>query len=77
MAASSDRKNLRVRRRYQHQVDALLAELAERRQRIMVLRTWGFRPADLRELKASLQAVRRELAAATGADSASRPAEAA
>jgi len=73
MAASS---TLKKRRGYQRRVDALLSELAERRQRILVLRTWGLEPADFRELKASLQAVRRDLAAATAAVSANRPAKA-
>ena len=71
MAASSDRKS------YQRHVDALLSELAERRQRIIVLRTWGLQPADLGELKAKLQAVRRELETATATGSAARTARAA
>jgi len=74
MAASSSPKNLRVRRRYQRDVDALLAELAERRQRIHVLLTWGFQPDELRELKAKLQAVRRELETATATGRAAKAA---
>jgi len=62
-----------MRHRYQHHVDALLAELAERRERINVLKTWGVQPAGLHELKEELRAVRVELAATTAATSTISP----
>jgi hypothetical protein len=76
MTPRTDSNNLAMRHRYQHHVDALLAELAERRQRINVLKTWGVQAAGLHQLKEELGAVRVELAATTAASSTTPPAPA-
>ena len=55
-----------ARRRHQQLVAALLDTIEERRQRLYVLQANGVRPAGMRELKAELRALRRELAAAVG-----------
>ena len=60
MAASVPRE----RRSHQRHIAGLLDELEQRRQRLYVLRARGAQPAGLRDLKAELQAVRDELAAA-------------
>ena len=71
--AMTDSNNPSTRRCYQQQVEALLAELAERRQRINVLQTWGVQPIGLLHLTEKLQAVRVELAATTSANSTLNP----
>lgn len=58
------------RREYQRHVAALLEEIEERRRRLAIMQAAGALPAGLRDLKAELQSVRRELAAAIEAAAA-------
>ena len=60
MAASA----LQARRHHQRRIAALLDDLEQRRHRLAILRARGAQPAGLRDLKAELQMVRDELAAA-------------
>ena len=53
-----------ARRDNQRRIAALLDDLEQRRHRLSILRARGAQPAGLRDLKAELQAVRAELAAA-------------
>jgi hypothetical protein len=55
-----------TRRRHQQIVATLLDGIEQRRQRVYVAQANGVRPAGMRELKAELRALRRELAAAVG-----------
>ena len=52
-----------ARRHHQRRVATLLDELEQRRRQLYVLQARGVRPAGLRDLKAELRAVRKELAA--------------
>jgi hypothetical protein len=56
------------RRSHQRRIAALLDDLEHRRRRLSVLRARGAQPAGLRGLKAELQAVRDELAAAVNVE---------
>jgi len=60
MAASAPQ----ARRHHQRRIAALLDDLEQRRHRLAILRARGAQPAGLRDLKAELQMVRDELAAA-------------
>ncbi|HEY1366789.1 MAG TPA: hypothetical protein VGF23_06740 [Gaiellaceae bacterium] len=55
-----------ARRRHQQVVATLLDMIEQRRQRVYALQAIGMRPAGMRELKAELRALRRELAAVVG-----------
>ena len=50
------------RRARQIVVDALLAELEEARQELYRRKTWGARPAAVRDLKGEYETTRRRLA---------------
>ena len=55
------------RRRHQRRVAGLLDALEERRRWAYILKARGVRPAGLRDLKAEMQTIRAELAAAVDA----------
>jgi hypothetical protein len=55
-----------TRRLHQQLVAGLLDRIEELRQRVYVQQANGVRPAGMRELKAELRSLRRELAAAVG-----------
>jgi hypothetical protein len=55
------------RRARQIVVDTLLEELAEERRELYRRRTWGARPAAMRDLKGEYETTRRRLALAVAA----------
>ena len=72
MSRLADTVSTNVRRTQQRRVDALLDEIAARRQRLYVLKAYGVRAAGMRPLKAELREVRDELAAVTNGATTSR-----
>ena len=67
MVLREETASMNQRRTQQQRVDALLDEIAGRRQRLYVLKAYGVRPAGMRTPKAELRAVRDELAHVTNA----------
>jgi hypothetical protein len=65
MSRLAETGSMNVRHTQQRRVDALLDEIAARRQRLYVLKAYGVRAAGMRPLKAELTAVRDELAEVT------------
>jgi hypothetical protein len=57
------------RRRYQHEVERLLAQIQERVRELQLLKVRGARGAALREPKQELSRTRKELAALVAASS--------